>query len=172
MACVEKHGCNLWDLPLATQLADALAGRPLPNIQYRVHPSQSWEWMAVLFDVHTGTYPSAQDWNTDEAPLFDARARDLAEKCHADLKRYIQLFLQVKPHPNFRWLCKFRVLYSFANLIRRGVLNHGPMMGWAIQSGDSFYEEWDVPMPRRQNVAKERGLPYLLRKLVVWKATN
>ena len=156
MASVAMHGLNLWDLPMQTQLADALAGRPLPNIQYQVPPSKSWEWMAVLFDVHAGTYPVAQDWNREDKPMFSASARELAEKCHSDLRRYIMTFLELNPDPRFEWLCKFRVLYAFADLIRRGILNHGPMMGWAVQAGDTFYVDYEVPMPRRQGVPTER----------------
>ena len=172
MAAVATHGVHIWDLPMRTQLADALAGRALPSIQYGVPQSKSWEWMAVLFNVNTGTYPFAQNWNTEEKPQFKASQRELAETCYTELERYIRTYLELNPDPRFEWLCKFRVLYAFADLIRRGILNHGPMMGWAVQSGDSFYLEFDVPMPKRQGVPKERGLPYLLRKLVVWKATN
>ena len=172
MAAVATHGVNVWDLTIANQLEDALAGRRLPSIQYGVPQSKSWEWMAVLFNKNTGRYPFSQNYNKEDKPLFKAIARELAEKCYWDLERYIRKFLEVNPAPMFEWLCKFRVLYAFADLIRRGILNHGPMMGWAVQSGDSFYLEYDVPMPKRQGVPKERGLPYLLRKLVVWKATN
>ena len=112
--------------------------------------------MAVLFNVHTGTYPGAQDWNPEERPCFKASQRELAELCHVDLFRYIMAYLESNTDPRFEWLCKFRVLYAFADLIRRGILNHGPMMGWAVQARDLFYVEHDVPMPRRQGVPAER----------------
>ena len=92
MASVGTHGVNIWDLTMATQLADALAGRTLPSIQYGRPQSKSWEWMVVLFNVNTGTYPGAQDWNPEEKPVFKASARELAEKCHSDLRRYIATF--------------------------------------------------------------------------------
>ena len=156
MAAAATHGVHIWDLPMRIQLADALAGRALPSIQYGVPQSKSWEWMAVLFNVNTGTYPFAQNWNTEEKPQFKASQRELAETCYTELERYIRTYLQLNSVPRFEWLCQFRVLHTFSDLIRRGILNHGPMMGWAVQAGDSFYEKWEAPMPRRQGVPLER----------------